>query len=118
MSYERILIVGNLGGNPELRTVGEQQVANFSVAVNRKKGDKQVTTWYRVAAWGATADAASRYLKKGSRVLVEGSGLRASAYLDNAGKPQASLELTADRLIFLDGAPGSASGEPEEDLPF
>ncbi|CAG1007824.1 hypothetical protein ANRL4_03801 [Anaerolineae bacterium] len=44
MAYERIILVGNLGGNPELRTVGEQQVANFSLAVNRKKGDKQVTT--------------------------------------------------------------------------
>lgn len=120
MAYERIILVGNLGGNPELRTVGEQQVANFSLAVNRKKGDKQVTTWYRVSAWGATAAAVSRYLKKGSKVMVEGSGLRANAYLDQTGKPQASLELTADRLIFLDSAPenGAASEDESGSMPF
>jgi single-strand DNA-binding protein len=106
MAYERILIVGNLGGNPEVRiTKDGQQVANLSVAVNRRKGDTKLTTWYRVACWGATADLAVRYLCKGSKVLVEGSGLRASVYLDGAGKPQVNLELNADRLIFPASAP-------------
>lgn len=123
MAYERILIVGNLGGNPEVRTTKDgQQVANFSVAVNRRRGDKKTTTWYRVSAWSGLADLAIRYLEKGSRVLVEGSGLRASAYLEQSGKPQASLELNADRLVFLDSAPAQgASAEEEEgttDIPF
>ncbi len=121
MAYERILIVGNLGGDPTTNTTKDgQQVANFNVAVNRKKNGTKVTTWYRVSAWNANADLAAKYLKKGSRVLVEGSGLRASAYLDQSGKPQASLELNADRLIFLDSAPESTASSPEaeDELPF
>ncbi len=55
------------------------------------------------------------YLKKGSQVLVEGSGLRASAYLGKDGQPHASLELTADRVIFLDRAPDD---DAEEELPL
>ncbi|CAG1007832.1 hypothetical protein ANRL4_03802 [Anaerolineae bacterium] len=52
--------------------------------------------------------------------MVEGAGLRANAYLDQSGKPQASLELNADRLIFLDSAPenGAASEDEPESMPF
>ncbi len=119
MSYERILIVGNLGNAPELRTSAKdaQPVVTLSVAVNRKRGDQRTVTWYRVTAWGATAEQACQYLRKGSKLLVEGSNLRVSSYLDQAGKPQASLELTADRLIFLDSAPeNGANGGDAGDL--
>jgi len=121
MAYERIIIVGNLGGDPTTNTTKDgQQVANFSVAVNRKKGNTKVTTWYRVSAWSANAELAQKYLKKGSRVMVEGSGLRANAYIDQSGKAQASLVLNADRIIFLDSAPenGASSSEDGEQIPF
>lgn len=121
MAYERIIIVGNLGGNPEIRTTkDEQQVANFSVAVNRKKGETKTTTWYRVSAWNGNADLAAKYLKKGSRVMIEGSGLRVNTYIDKSGSPQATLELTVDRLIFLDSAPDAVpNGEADsEEIPF
>jgi single stranded DNA-binding protein len=86
MAYERILIIGNLGGNPMTNTTPTaQQVANFNIAVNRKRNGAKVTTWYRVACWQANADLAVRYLKKRSSVLVEGSGLHATAYIDQAG---------------------------------
>jgi single-strand DNA-binding protein len=120
MAYERITLIGNLGGDPITHTTKEgQQVANFSLAVNRKKHGAKVTTWYRIACWNGSAELASKYLKRGSRVLVEGDGLHATAYLDQAGKPQASLELTADRLVFLDSAPeNGASGSDADDLPL
>jgi single-strand DNA-binding protein len=119
-AYERIIIVGNLGGEPEIRMVGEKQVANFNVAVNRKRGDTQTTTWYRCAAWNGTAELVQKYLHKGSRVMVEGSSLRVSPYLDQAGKPQASLELTADRVVFLDSKPEEAKNAVADDpeIPF
>ncbi len=120
MPFERIILIGRLGSNPEVRTTKDgQQVANFGVAVNRKKGDQQTTTWYRVACWGRNADLAQRYLKSGSRILLEGSGLHANAYLDQTGKPQASLELNADRLIFLDSAPEGGASSPDDttDIP-
>jgi single-strand DNA-binding protein len=119
MAYERIIIVGNLGNDPTTNTTKDgQHVANFSVAVNRKKGNVKTTTWYRVSAWNGSAELATKYLKKGSRVMIEGSGLRANAYIDQSGKPQASLELNADRLIFLDSAPDNGSAEDEDQIPF
>ena len=120
MAYERIIIVGNLGSNPTVNTTKDgQQVANFNVAVNRKKGNVKTTTWYRVSAWNGNAELATKYLKKGSRVMVEGSGLRANAYIDQSGKPQAGLEMNVDRLIFLDSAPDNGTAEEdEEQIPF
>ncbi len=119
MAYERIIIVGNLGNDPTINTTKDgQQVANFSIAVNRKKGNVKTTTWYRVSAWNGSAELATKYLKKGSRVMIEGSGLRANAYIDQSGKPQASLELNADRLIFLDSAPDNGNAEDDEQIPF
>ncbi len=116
MSYEKIVLVGNLGETPERRTGKDgQPVTSFSVAVNRKQNGQKVTTWYRVTAWNATADNIVAYLKKGSQVLVEGSGLRASAYLGKDGQPRAGLELTADRIIFLDRAPDD---DAEEERPL
>jgi single-strand DNA-binding protein len=122
MAYERIIISGNLGGDPDIRMAGEQKVANFNVAVNRKRGDQQQTLWIRCAAWNGRAELVEKYLKKGSRVLIEGSGLRVSAYLDKNGKPQASLEMNVDQLQFLDNKPadegGNADSEDPNDIPF
>jgi single-strand DNA-binding protein len=120
MAYERVILIGNLGGDPVTNTTKDgQQVANFNLAVNRKRNGAKVTTWYRVACWNGKAELAAKYLKKGSRVMVEGDGLRANAYLDQAGKPQASLELTADRLIFLDSAPENGATDSDmSDLPL
>ncbi len=120
MTYERILIIGNLGSDPTTSTTPSgQQVANFSIAVNRKRNGSKVTTWYRVTCWQTNSELAVRYLKKGSRVFIEGHGLHATAYLDQAGKPQASLEFTADRLIFLDSAPeNGVNGGEAGDLPL
>ncbi len=115
MSYEKIILVGNLGETPERRTGKDSQpVTSFSVAVNTKRSGQKVTTWYRVTAWNATAEHAVAYLKKGSQVLVEGSHLHVSAYLGKDGQPHASLELTADRVIFLDRAPDD---DAEEEIP-
>ncbi len=120
MAYERITLIGNLGGDPTTSTTPTgQQVTNFSIAVNRKRNGTKVTTWYRVTCWQTTSELAVRYLKKGSRVMVEGNGLHATAYLDPAGKPQASLEFNADRLIFLDSAPeNGVNGGEAGDLPL
>ncbi len=112
MSYEKIVLVGNLGETPERRTGKEgQPVTSFALAVNTKRSGQKVTTWYRVTVWNATAEHIVAYLNKGSQVLVEGT----SAYLGKDGQPHASLELTADRVLFLDRAPEE---EAEQDLPL
>lgn len=76
--YQKIIIVGNLGGDPVMRyTPSGQAVTNFSVATNRQytaSNGEQVkeTTWFRVSVWGKQAEVANQYLRKGRKVLVEG----------------------------------------------
>ena len=134
MSYHTIIIVGNLGRDPELRyTPNGTPVANFTVASNRTYTDsngEQVkeTVWFRVSTWGKQAEAVSQYLHKGSRVLVEGrltpdlntGGPRIWTRQD--GTAAASYEVNASTVRFLGGGNGnghqqSADEAPVDDLP-
>jgi single-strand DNA-binding protein len=98
-----------------------QQVASFSVAVSRKNraGDKQ-TVWVRVNCWSKLADVAVRYVRKGSLVQVTAEWLRPSAWMDQTGTPQPSLDIDAQRLVLLDRAENGDNGHSEsgEDIPF
>lgn len=129
--YQKFIIVGNLGADPEMRyTPSGTPVTNLRVAVNRRwtnaEGQQQEeTTWYRVAVWGKQAEACNQYLSKGRQVLVEGERIQASPYLNREGQPAASLELTARSVRFLGTRadrgepPFEAPAEtPEEDIPF
>lgn len=113
MSYQKLIAVGHLGEQPDLRyTPGGTAVANFSMATNRNytnnKGQKvEETMWLRVSVWGSQAEAISKYLEKGSRVLIDGrlrpdpetGGPRIWTRQD--GTPGASFEVTARRVVFL-----------------
>ncbi len=122
MSYEKLTIVGNLGQDPELRYLQDgTAVTNLSVAVNRKRQGQKVTTWYRVSVFNIGAENVCKFLKKGSKVLVEGSSVRVSLYTAKDGKPAASLEVTAERVVFLDSpeeTSASGSDEADENVPF
>ena len=120
MSYEKLTIVGNLGQDPELRHLEDgTAVTNLSVAVNKKRQGQKVTSWFRVSVWDATAKSTCQYLKKGSKVLVEGSNLHVNVYTASDGKPASSLEFTADRVVFLDSPEESTTtGEDTDDIPF
>ncbi len=114
MSYQQHTLVGNVGTEPELRTVGEGQVvANFSLAVNEQFGEKEQTTWYRVSCWNKLAEIVNEHLHQGRLIVVEGSRLRASAYVNQRGEAAATLELTANRIRFL-GPKGSGAAPAEE----
>lgn len=125
MSFQKIVIVGNLGRDPEMRyTPGGQAVTNFSVATNRQytasSGERvKETVWFRVSAWGRQAETVNQYLKTGSQVLVEGrmnpDKETGSPRIWNRqdGTPAASFEVTADRVVFLSGR-GDDSGAGEE----
>jgi len=124
MSYEKLIIVGNLGRDPELRhTQDGTAVTTISVAVNRKRNGEKATSWYSVSVWNGQAEHVCEYLKKGSKVLVEGGNLRVNQYTGKDGKSSATIELTAERVVFLDSAPeeGAGNGEGEsadKDIPF
>jgi len=141
MSFNRIIIVGNLGRDPELRyTAQGTPVCSFSVATNERRKDRNGemqdhTTWFRVTLWNRLAETASQYLQKGKQVYIEGR-LRVDEYVDRDGKPRHSLEVFATDMQFIgsrgDDAPyeraatASASASPAEpqsdlsddDIPF
>ena len=142
--YQLIIIAGNVGKDPEMRYMPDgKAVTSFSVATNRQytgSNGEQVkeTIWFRVATWGKTAEVCNQYVKKGSKVLVEGR-LTADK---NTGGPKiwtrqdgtagASFEISAASVRFLssrgevgEGGPVSGGGgmemaelPPEDDIPF
>lgn len=139
--YHKIIVVGNLGRDPELRyTQDGTPVTNFSIAANRRwngsdGGQKEETVWFRVTAWRRMAEVCNEHLKKGRQVLVEGrlnpdpetGGPR--VWTGKDGDARASFEITAINIRFLGGRGDAAGGttkttaaappEPEEeDIPF
>jgi len=115
-----VSVTGFVGSEPQMREVGEQRVASFSVAVNRKasSGQKQ-TLWVRVNAWNKLADVAAQYVHKGSLVQVTTEWMRPSAWIDQGGNAQASVDLDANRLVLLDRVENGDSDDSSEDqIPF
>ena len=109
MTWHQTVVVGNLGGDPELRYLQSgQAVCNFNVAVSERWRDRQSgeqrekTTWYRVAVWGGQAETCNTYLSRGRQVMIVGN-VSADAYMNNNGEPAASLNLTARDVRFLGG---------------
>ena len=122
MSFNKIILVGNLGRDPELRyTPQGTAVCNFSMATNEKKRDKSgelhdVTTWFRVTLWRQQAENAAKYLTKGSQVYVEGR-LALEEWTDRDGNVRQTLDVqgTDMRFIGTKGGGGEYSGgEPGE----
>jgi len=116
-SFQQTIIIGNVGRDPEMRyTQGGAAVCSFSVAVTESWTDKksnekrEKTNWYRVTAWLALAEVCNQYVHKGMQIMVSGN-VEASAYLNKAGEPTASLELTARDIQFLGGRGGASNGD-------
>jgi single-strand DNA-binding protein len=106
-SVNKVIIVGNLGKDPEVRTFPSgDQVANVSVATTDKWKDKQsgemreATEWHRIVFNGRLAEIAGQYLRKGSQVYVEGS-LRTRKWTDKDGVERYSTEIRADNMQML-----------------
>jgi single-strand DNA-binding protein len=117
MSFNKIIIVGNLGRDPELRyTPQGTPVCSFTVATNDKRKDKtgeqqDITTWFRVTVWGRQAETASQYLTKGRPVYIEGR-LRMEEWADRDGKQRSTLEVHATDMQFIGGRNEDASNPP------
>ena len=117
MSFNKIILVGNLGRDPELRyTAQGTPVCSFSMATNERRKDRNGemqdhTTWFRITLWNRLAETASQYLQKGKQVYIEGR-LRVDEYIDRDGKPRHALEVHATDMHFI----GSRGGDdmPQE----
>ncbi len=123
--YQKVIIVGRLGQDPEMRyTPSGQPVTSFSVATDRRWTDQagqqqERTTWFRVSVWGKQAESCNQYLVKGQQVLVEGqmnpdpeTG-RPKIWTRQDGTSGASYELTAYTVKFL----AKPRGAPLEEAP-
>ena len=116
MSFNKIIIVGNLGRDPEMRyTPQGTAVCTFSVATNERRKDKSgeqqdITTWFRITVWGRQAENVSKYLTKGRSVYVEGR-LHVEEWTDRDGKPRHTLEVNASDVQFIGGGQGGERGE-------
>ena len=117
-SVNKVIIVGNLGRDPEMRTFPSgDQVANVTIATTDKWKDKQsgemreATEWHRVVFNGRLAEIVGQYLRKGSQVYVEGS-LRTRKWTDQSGVEKYSTEIRADQMQMLGGRPEGAAPAP------
>lgn len=115
MSFNKIIVVGNLGRDPEMRyTPQGTPVCSFTMATNEKRKDRaglqqDVTTWFRVTVWGKQAETVSQYLTKGRSCYVEGR-LRVEEWTDKEGKQRYTLEVNATDVHFIDS--GEREGIP------
>ena len=143
--YQKIIVAGNLGGDPEMRYMADgTAVTNFSLATNRRWTDRNTgqpvdeTTWFRVSVWGRQAESVNQYLSKGRQAIVEGrlqpdpstGGPRLFTRQD--GTVGASFEIRADTVRFIGGRDdvsdfssgegatvgGSAPAQGEDEIPF
>jgi single-strand DNA-binding protein len=135
MAFSKVMIIGNLGRDPEMRyTPNGRPVTEFSVAVTHRGRDQQSgewadlgTDWFRVTVWGDRAERTAEEFRKGNRVFVEGR-FRTREYDAKDGTKRTSLEITADNVIALErksrdeeGSFGGSSGggfeRPSGDAP-
>ena len=111
-SVNKVIIVGNLGRDPEVRSFPNgDQVANVTIATTDRYKDKtsgemkEITEWHRVSFFGRLAEIAGQYLRKGSQVYVEGS-LRTRKWTDKDGIEKYSTEIRADSMQMLGSRQG------------
>ena len=138
-SLNKVMLIGNLGKDPELRfTSSGVPVATFTIATNESWKDQEGnvqerTEWHNIVAWRKLAEICGEWLKKGKKVYIEGR-IQTRSYDDkNTGAKKYMTEIVADSMIMLDGkaagggageGPGTAAPEPapggasNDDLPF
>lgn len=111
----RVMLLGNLGAEPELRsTSGGQAVLTLRLAttesyLDKNKARQERTEWHGIVIWGKRGEALSRILSKGSRLFVEGA-LRTSSYDDKDGNKRYKTEVVANNIILGGGGPGRSEG--------
>ena len=116
--YQRIIAMGNLGKDAELKkTLSGKPLVTFSLGVTTGHGDNTHTEWFNVAKMGEGVDKLAAYLKKGKGVLLEGK-LKTTSREDEHGQKKYWTTLWADSLTLLaDGNGNGQSGKPDDDVP-
>jgi single-strand DNA-binding protein len=122
MSFNKVILVGNVGKDPEIRRFENNIKASFSLATSEtytpKGGDKVTQTeWHNIVAWRRLAELAENYIRKGSQILIEGK-IRYRSYDDRDGNKKYIVEIEADTIQLLgrkqdgQGQQSAGSGQP------
>src|SRR5437762_1487341 len=112
----KVMLIGNLGKDPEMKyTPSGVPVTTFSVAVNRTSRtpegeNREETEWFRVVAWQKLAETCNEYLRKGSKVYIEGR-LQTRKWTDQQGQERYTTEVIANEMTMLDSREGGMGGE-------
>ena len=115
MSLNKVMLIGNLGRDPELKyTPNQTAICSFSIATSERRKDDsgnwtEQTEWHRITTFGKTAENCGQYLKKGRTVFVEGR-LRTNKWKDKEGNDRYTTEIVAMTVQFLGGGAGRDSG--------
>ena len=119
----KVILIGNLGSDPEVRYMPSgAAVANISVATSESWKDKQTgeqqerTEWHRVVLYNRLGEIAGEYLKKGSKVYVEGS-LRTNKWKDQSGNDRYTTEIIGNSMQMLDSRGGAGGGQFDQSAP-
>lgn len=120
-SVNKVIIVGNLGRDPEVRyTPDNRAITNITVATSERYTDKnsgekkEITEWHRIVFFNRLAEIAGEYLKKGSSVYVEGR-LQTRKWIDQSGQDRYTTEIVADQMQMLGSRNQSGGGVPYDD---
>lgn len=114
MSVNKVILVGNLGGDPEVRyTANNQVVCTFNIATTEKWASKngqpgERTEWHRIVVWGKLAEICKEYLAKGRQVFVEGR-IQSRQWDDKEGKKRTTTEIIAQNVQFLSSPQGRSA---------
>ncbi len=119
MAINKVILIGNLGQNPEVRySPSGQAICNLSIATNEawtdKNGQKQEKTeWHRVVVFGKLAELCGQYLTKGRQAYLEGK-LQTRSWQDKDGQTRYTTEVVAQQVQFLGGNAGAGAGRSSD----
>ena len=119
----KVILCGNLGKDPEVREIGENKLATFSLATNEKWKTGERTDWHNVKAWGRLAEIVGQYLKQGSQVVIEGQIRYDKVEKDGETKFYTSINCTSMEMIGSKQSEEKPKTSPppigdESELPF
>ena len=112
----KVILVGNLGRDPELKTVNDTAVCNFSLATTEKHKDKEHTEWHNIVMWGKLAELCNKYLVKGRQCYIEGK-IQTRSWDDRDGNKRQKTEIVGYTVQFLGGGDEKTKSNVSDDLP-
>ena len=115
MSVNKVILVGRVGGDANIRTVGDQKVASFNLATSEKYKGKdgnvvEQTEWHSITIWGKLAEVVEKYVTKGSQLYIEGK-LKTEKYTDSTGADKYVTRIIANTMQLLGG---KSEGQPAQ----